>query len=62
MSDRQNPALDGAWADEHVHVGALFGQWTAPVLDAAVGVLSGFVVDGGRREFDAPAHIVTVPA
>lgn len=35
MSDRQNPALEGAWAYEHLHVDALFGQWTAPVLDAA---------------------------
>lgn len=39
-SDTVDPAVEGAWAYERLHVNALFRQWAEPVLDAA-GVTTG---------------------
>jgi SAM-dependent methyltransferase len=35
MTDRSDPAVEGAWAYEKLHVPAVFRQWAEPVLDAA---------------------------
>ncbi|MGB3828737.1 MAG: methyltransferase domain-containing protein [Ornithinimicrobium sp.] len=35
MSSPSDPAVEAAWAYEHLHVNALFGQWVDPVLAAA---------------------------
>lgn len=35
MPDQADAAVEAARAYEDLHVGALFGQWTGPVLDAA---------------------------
>jgi SAM-dependent methyltransferase len=43
MSELLDPAVEGAWAYERLHVDALFRQWAAPMLDAA-GVTSGDAV------------------
>lgn len=38
--DSTDPAVEGAWAYENLHVQALFRQWAEPVLDAA-GITTG---------------------
>ena len=37
--------MEAAWAYEHLHVGALFGQWADPVLDAAGVAVGNRVLD-----------------
>lgn len=45
MSEWRDPATEGAWAYEDLHVNALFRQWAEPVLDAAAVTAGESVLD-----------------